>query len=109
MSSPLNFMKLKKNDILHSRSRFYSAEVACALMYLHSRKVVYRDLKLDNVLLDSEGHIRLTDFGFAKKLSDRYRNNISIHSHICNVVYIEGLPAYVTDVLLRMSAAEREQ
>ncbi|XP_073719672.1 cAMP-dependent protein kinase catalytic subunit PRKX [Misgurnus anguillicaudatus] len=50
---------------------FYSAEIVCAIEYLHSKEIIYRDLKPENILLDSEGHIRLTDFGFAKKLSER--------------------------------------
>lgn len=50
---------------------FYSAEIVCAIEYLHSKSIVYRDLKPENILLDREGHIKLTDFGFAKKLVDR--------------------------------------
>ncbi|XP_075998422.1 cAMP-dependent protein kinase catalytic subunit PRKX [Genypterus blacodes] len=50
---------------------FYTVEIVCAIEYLHAKEIVYRDLKPENILLDSEGHIRLTDFGFAKKLSDR--------------------------------------
>ncbi|KAM9181042.1 cAMP-dependent protein kinase catalytic subunit PRKX [Dugong dugon] len=50
---------------------FYSAEIVCAIEYLHSKEIVYRDLKPENILLDKEGHIKLTDFGFAKKLVDR--------------------------------------
>ncbi|MEQ2293523.1 hypothetical protein AMECASPLE_034380 [Ameca splendens] len=63
---------------LRSRGRFsngmglfYTSEIVCAIEYLHSKEIVYRDLKPENILLDNEGHIRLTDFGFAKKLSDR--------------------------------------
>ncbi|XP_053313356.1 cAMP-dependent protein kinase catalytic subunit PRKX [Spea bombifrons] len=55
----------------NSTGLFYSAEIICAIEYLHSKEIVYRDLKPENILLDKEGHIKLTDFGFAKKLSDR--------------------------------------
>lgn len=48
---------------------FYSAELLVALETLHSRNIVYRDLKPDNAMIDGEGHIKLIDFGFAKRLS----------------------------------------
>lgn len=48
------------------RSKFYAAEIILAIECLHSHNIVYRDLKPENVLLDSDGHIRLTDFGLAK-------------------------------------------
>ena len=51
---------------------FYAAEIVLALEYLHSLSLVYRDLKPENLLLDRQGHLKLTDFGFAKKLEDRY-------------------------------------
>eukprot|EP00795_Rhopilema_esculentum_P016341 gene16341-7731_t len=60
-----NKVKFKPAD-----AKFYAAETTLALEYLHEKDIVYRDLKPENILLDHEGHVKLTDFGFAKELTD---------------------------------------
>ncbi len=50
-------------------AQFYAAEVVLALEYLHSLNIVYRDLKPENILIRADGHISLTDFGFAKVIA----------------------------------------
>ena len=50
---------------------FYTTEIVLALEYMHSKKIAYRDLKPENLLIASDGHLKITDFGFAKKIVDR--------------------------------------
>ena len=49
------------------KARFYLAEVLLALEDLHKRDIIFRDLKPDNIVIDAEGHAKLTDFGLSKE------------------------------------------
>ena len=64
------FNRLRKDGrFSHDVTMFYICEILLALCYMHERSVVYRDLKPENLLIDKDGHIKIADFGFAKKLS----------------------------------------
>ncbi|KAL9596277.1 MAG: hypothetical protein Q9219_005907 [cf. Caloplaca sp. 3 TL-2023] len=53
-------------------ARFYAAEIVLILEFLHNvQGIAYRDMKPENILIDAEGHLKLVDFGFAKKVETR--------------------------------------
>jgi len=52
-------------------ARFFAAEVILAFEHMHNQDIIYRDLKPENLLIDANGHVKVTDFGFAKVVPDR--------------------------------------
>jgi len=64
-------MLRKENTFPNDVVLFYASELTLALSYLHSQSIAYRDMKPENLLVANDGHIRITDFGFAKKIEDK--------------------------------------
>ncbi|KAI5054919.1 hypothetical protein GOP47_0030064 [Adiantum capillus-veneris] len=61
----------KKEKLDETAARFYAAQVVLCFEYLHSLDIIYRDLKPENLVLDEKGNMKITDFGFAKKIDAR--------------------------------------
>uniref|UniRef100_A0A8C6LA22 G protein-coupled receptor kinase n=2 Tax=Nothobranchius TaxID=28779 RepID=A0A8C6LA22_NOTFU len=68
-----HIQQMEKKGLAEDRVRFYAAEVCCGLLHLHQKSILYRDMKPENILLDDNGHIRISDLGLAVKLSDGRR------------------------------------
>ena len=66
---------IKSGEIKESRARFYCAEIVLTLNHLHENKIVYRDLKPQNIIVDNEGHIKLTNFDLSKQSFDQNQEN----------------------------------
>jgi len=61
----------EKQYFKQEEARFFAASVVLVFEYLHSKDIIYRDLKPENLLLDNMGYLKVTDFGFAKEVKDR--------------------------------------
>ncbi|XP_064238526.1 serine/threonine-protein kinase Sgk2 isoform X4 [Aotus nancymaae] len=93
----LFFHLQRERRFLEPRARFYAAEVASAIGYLHSLNIIYRDLKPENILLDCQGHVVLTDFGLCKEGVEPEETT----STFC------GTPEYLAPEVLRKEPYDR--
>ncbi|CAO3593534.1 unnamed protein product [Absidia cylindrospora] len=58
---------IQREPFSERRAKFYACEVLLALEYFHSQNIIYRDLKLDNIMLGLDGHIKIADYGLCKE------------------------------------------
>jgi beta-adrenergic-receptor kinase len=79
--------------------RFYTAEIILGLEHLHKLEIVYRDLKPSNILLDEEGHVRISDLGLAQKFSKRFpSSSVGTHGYMAPEVIKKGVQySYTAD------------
>ena len=74
----LFFHLFREKRFNNEKAKFYTIEIILAIDFLHKKKMIYRDLKPENVLIDKEGHIKLTDFGLSKILSKEKEKTYTI-------------------------------
>lgn len=97
-------------------SQFYAAEIVLILEFLHDKQgVAYRDLKPENILIDAEGHLKLVDFGFAKKVENsktdyprRHSDQALIRSTLGETYTLCGTPEYLAPEVIRNTGMYRQ-
>ena len=72
-------------------SKFYSAQVTLIFEYLHTHDFIYRDLKPENLLLDKDGYIKITDFGFAKRVVFKTFRSVQLNLKNFLILYNPGI------------------
>jgi len=72
-----------------SWSRFYAASVIAAFSQIHSKKIAYRDLKPENMVLDSLGYVKIVDFGLAKKIEDKTYTFCGTQDYVAPEIILE--------------------
>ena len=89
------FHHAAKHKVDESTAARYMAQLLSAVMYLHNRGVVHRDIKLENIMLSREGELKLIDFGFSKRIGDK-----RVLNSCC------GSPNYMSPEMLRSTRTQ---
>ncbi|KAI7838861.1 hypothetical protein COHA_007362 [Chlorella ohadii] len=90
------YLQMRESPLSEDEARFYAGCVVLGLEYMHDRGIAWRDLKPENLLLDTQGYLKITDFGFAKKIPQNGKTYT-----LC------GTPEYLAPELVTQSGHSR--
>eukprot|EP00474_Spongospora_subterranea_P009656 CRZ10114.1 hypothetical protein [Spongospora subterranea] len=94
MGGDLKFHLNKEMVFFEARARFHAAEILLGLEHIHSKSIIYRDMKLENVLLDERGHCRISDLGLAVMTNDKVKG-------------YAGTPGYTSPEVIKMQLYDK--
>jgi len=77
---------------------FYICEMIWAFAYLHLNNIIHRDIKLQNLMIDAEGHVKVIDLGFAKRVKGRTFTTLGTPSHVAPEVILGKGYSFKADV-----------
>ena len=87
----------KENSFSIEQSKFYLGQIIFALEYLHSKNIIYRNLKPENILISKNGYIKLTDFELAKVVEDRTYTLCSTTVYMALVIILNMCTRFSVD------------
>ncbi|KAK9909485.1 hypothetical protein WJX75_003002 [Coccomyxa subellipsoidea] len=90
------YLQSRSGPLKEDHARFYTASVVCGLEYMQERNLMWRDLKPENLLIETTGYVKMADFGFAKKLPPGQKSNT-----LC------GTPEYLAPELVTQAGHTR--
>jgi serine/threonine protein kinase len=86
--------------------KFYAAQIAMAIGYLHAQGIAHRDLKLENILLNQDGYLRIIDYGLAKMIGEGNHSYLNFNIEDLATSFC-GTPEYLAPEMVSHAGHDR--